>query len=110
VVEQSQKTFSTGKTKDIAWRKSQLKALYKLLEENEKEICDAVHKDLRKPNRETYMFEFVNVKNDICLFLSNLESFMKPERVPGQGIATLLDRCEIRREPLGVVLIIGPWN
>lgn len=38
-------------------------------------------------------------------------------RVPGQVLivevhfqATRFDDCHVRREPLGVVLIIGPWN
>ncbi len=32
------KAFNTGKTKDIAWRKQQLRQLIKLVTENEKEV------------------------------------------------------------------------
>ena len=81
-----------------------------MFEECEKEICDALYKDLRKHHKESYTFELLNVKNDVALFLSNLKSWTRPEKVSGQGLVNLLDKCEIRREPLGVVLIIGPWN
>ena len=38
----------TGRTKDIKWRKDQLKALLSLLDEKRDYICDVLFKDLRK--------------------------------------------------------------
>ncbi|KAK2145342.1 hypothetical protein LSH36_687g02045 [Paralvinella palmiformis] len=40
--------FMTGRTKDIKWRKDQLKALLSLLDEKRDYICDVLFKDLRK--------------------------------------------------------------
>ena len=40
---------------------------------------------------------------------NNLHQWMKPERV-SNDLLNKLNTCEIRKEPLGVVLVIGPWN
>ena len=41
--------------------------------------------------------------------VNNLYDWAKPERVSGD-LVNKLNTCEIRKDPLGVVLIIGPWN
>lgn len=41
--------------------------------------------------------------------VNNLYNWAKPERVSGD-LVNKLSTCEIRKDPLGVVLIIGPWN
>ena len=41
-------TYRTGKTKDVEFRREQLRNLLRLMDENEEEILEAVHKDLRK--------------------------------------------------------------
>ena len=48
--------FGTGKTRSYEWRVSQLTALIKFVEENQKEINDALHKDLHKV-RHKYLLE-----------------------------------------------------
>ena len=40
--------FMSGRTKDLAWRKTQLKALKSMIEEKREEICEVLYKDLRK--------------------------------------------------------------
>ena len=46
---------------------------------------------------------------DIFSAVNNLCDWAKPERVSGD-LVNKLNTCEIRKDPLGVVLIIGPWN
>lgn len=41
-------TYRTGRTKDVEFRREQLRNLLRLMDENEEEILEAVHKDLRK--------------------------------------------------------------
>jgi aldehyde dehydrogenase (NAD+) len=102
--------FQSGATKTIEWRLSQLKAIHDLLVNHEQELADAVHKDLGKCHRETYIFEVLQLKNDLSLFAKNLKKWMAPESVAGQGLMTILDSCQVRREPFGLVLVIGAWN
>jgi aldehyde dehydrogenase (NAD+) len=78
-----------------------------MCEDNERELCDAVFKDLKKHPRETYAFELAQLKNDLALFIKNLSSYMAPEKVPGNGLINIFDYCEVRREPYGVALVIG---
>lgn len=41
-------TFRTGKTRDVEFRRDQLRNLLRLVEENEDEIVTALAKDMRK--------------------------------------------------------------
>ena len=41
--------------------------------------------------------------------IQNLSKWVKPKRV-ASDLQNKLATCEIRTEPLGVVLISGPWN
>ena len=50
------KTFATGRTRDVAWRKRQLEGLVKLMTDNEPAIAAALEKDLgRKPVSYTHL-------------------------------------------------------
>ena len=49
-VRRLRETFATGRTRSVDWRKQQLRALEKMLVENEAAIADALERDLdRKP-------------------------------------------------------------
>ena len=78
-----------------------------MLQERERELCDAVFKDLKKNPRETYAFELAHIKNDLALFIKNLSRYTAPEKVTGTGLINILDHCEIHRQPFGVALVIG---
>ena len=101
--------FASGRTRPLAWRRQQLRALRELLRAREDELCDAVWADLRKPRFEVEVCESGAVRGEIDFALANLSRWMKPRRArmpllvqPGHG--------RIIPEPLGLVLIIGAWN
>lgn len=50
-------TFRNGRTRSVAWRKSQLQAILKLLLDNEEKIFTALHQDLGKHPVEAYRDE-----------------------------------------------------
>lgn len=66
LVEELQKSFKSGKTKSYEWRLSQLQSLRKMIEEREKDILEALYKDLSKPQLEAYVSE-VWMLNYFCL-------------------------------------------
>ncbi|KAL2101270.1 hypothetical protein ACEWY4_003031 [Coilia grayii] len=109
VVARLRSVFRTGVTIPLQFRLTQLSALLSLMEDNEAQIADALHKDLGKPKFEAVLSEIDMVRNDICYAINNLKTWMTPEYV-GTNLATKFDDCFIRREPFGVVLIIGAWN
>ncbi len=109
IISKSRQSFASGKTKDIEYRKQQLKALYRFLEENESLIVSALNEDLRKPSFETRMAEIDFVQNDIRGALYNIDEYCKRKPVP-KSLVVIADDAFIHYEPYGLVLIIGAWN
>jgi acyl-CoA reductase-like NAD-dependent aldehyde dehydrogenase len=108
ILQQQRKFFSTGQTKEIAFRLTQLKKLKQAVLEHKDEIIDALKADLNKPTFESYLTE-IGVVKEIDYAIKNLKTWSKPKKV-----STPLDQLPgsafIYPEPLGVVLIIAPWN
>ncbi|CAJ1075632.1 aldehyde dehydrogenase family 3 member B1 [Xyrichtys novacula] len=109
VVDRLRSVFCSGVTIPEEFRRAQLNALMCMIKENEELILNALHKDLAKPKFEASLSEIDIVINDLHYTINNFSKWMKPEYA-GKNLATRLDTCFVRREPLGVVLIIGPWN
>nr|XP_019963351.1 PREDICTED: aldehyde dehydrogenase family 3 member B1-like [Paralichthys olivaceus] len=109
VVDRLRVAFRSGVTIQEQFRRTQLNNLISMLKENEEQIINVLHKDLAKPKFEVVLSEVDIVINELYFAIANLKSWMKQEYV-SKNLATKLDDCFVRREPLGVVLIIGAWN
>lgn len=109
LVARLRRTFATNLTRSMEWRIDRLRALRRLLEEREAEALAALRADLGKPALEGYAGEVAFVKQDIDHVIKHLAGWMKPEKV-ATPLANFPASSTIRREPLGVVLIIAPWN
>lgn len=100
--------FSTGKTKSVDFRLAQLQALKQAILDAQPAILAALKADLNKPELEAFLTE-VGVVKEIDYAIKHLRSWTKPK-----SVAVPLDQFpakgRIYAEPLGVVLIIGPWN
>ncbi len=101
--------FNSGATLSYDFRKSQLQKLKSAVLANENELHDALYKDLRKTPEECWVTETGFLISEINAALRNLSSWMRPERVR-TNLLNFPSRSSIMNEPLGVVLIIGPWN
>ncbi|XP_060541615.1 aldehyde dehydrogenase family 3 member A2 isoform X1 [Pantherophis guttatus] len=108
-VEQARAAFNTGKTRPLAFRIQQLKALKKMMQEKEKEFSAALKADLNKSEFNSFSYEFMIVLGEIDLMLEKLPDWASPQAVE-KTVLTLSDKTYIHREPLGVVLVIGAWN
>ncbi|KAM3850975.1 aldehyde dehydrogenase family 3 member B1-like [Vipera latastei] len=102
-------TWMSGKTRPKEYRVTQLEALCHFLEERQADIQRALCEDLRKPCFETETTEVLLVRNELANALNNLNCWMKDESV-NKNLLTQLDCAFIRKEPFGVVLIIGAFN
>ncbi|XP_054826056.1 aldehyde dehydrogenase family 3 member B1-like [Eublepharis macularius] len=109
LVDRMRATWLTGKTRPMAYRRTQLEALGCFLEENRCEILQAVNADMRRPAFEGALAEISLVRSEVNNALNNLRCWMKDECV-GKNLATKLDSAFIRKDPYGVVLIIAPFN
>src|SRR5579872_4634023 len=101
--------FQTGITRPYAWRRQQLQALKKAILEHGTEIQAALYTDLKKSPEEAYGTEIGLVIAELNHTLKNLRRWMRPRRVR-TNLLNLPSSSTIYRDPLGVVLIIAPWN
>jgi aldehyde dehydrogenase (NAD+) len=99
---------NAGETRPRAWRLQQLERLERAITKRRDAVLEALASDLGKPAVEAY-FELVAVQQEIRLVRSRLRRWMAPRHV---GVPLFLQpgRAEVISEPLGCVLVIGPWN
>ena len=109
VVAAARRAFDDGVTKPREWRVAQLRALRSLLVDHEDELAEALHADLGKSATEAWVTETGFVVREIDHTLRHLRSWTAPRRVP-VPLALAPGRAKVVREPLGVVLVIAPWN
>lgn len=101
--------FSTKETYSLEARKAALDALISLVEDNEAQIFEALRLDLGKSQFESYIGETGFIVNEAKHAKKKLKSWMKKRRVK-TPLIQFPGRSYIRPEPLGVTLIISPWN
>jgi aldehyde dehydrogenase (NAD+) len=101
--------FNSGATRPYAFRKEQLKKLKTAILRHEQDLYDALYADLKKSKEETWVTETGMVMAELNAAIKNLADWMEPERV-STNLVNIPSASKILKEPLGVVLIIGPWN
>lgn len=102
-------TFDAGVTKPSAWRRRQLEGMRRLLVERADELEAALFDDLGKSPVESEVTEIGFLVAELDHTLKNLRRWLRPKRV-GLPVALLPASATVMREPLGVVLVIAPWN
>ncbi|KAL6063091.1 NAD(P)-dependent benzaldehyde dehydrogenase [Balamuthia mandrillaris] len=111
VVKSLRKAFASGKTKSADWRRENLKGVKHMLEENEEVFLAALNKDLGRCKTESILSEILLTKREAEHAIANLKNWMHPTKVSTPlAQVKLLSSSAIQTQPLGVVLIIAPWN
>lgn len=104
-----QRYFNSGITRSIDFRIKCLKDLRSTIVEHEKEIVSALYMDLRKSEFEAFGSEIGQVIKEIDFTIKNLRDWTRPQTV-ATPMMFLPSSSKVYRDPLGTVLIIGPWN
>jgi aldehyde dehydrogenase (NAD+) len=102
-------TFDAGLTRPIGWRLERLGALRAGLLERESDLLDALQSDLGKPPGESVVTDLGVVVAEIDHVRKHLERWLRPRRVAVPA-TQFPARASVVREPLGVVLVVAPWN
>ena len=101
--------FDSGRTRPLEWRQRQLDALLTLLDRSGDELVEALGRDMRKPPTEARFTDISFTAAEVRHVRRNVERWLRPRRAklrmqdrPGRGWVV--------PEPLGVSLVIAPWN
>ncbi len=101
--------FLSGCTRPAAWRKAQLEALRAMFTEHHDELCAALWSDLRRNVVDADLMDVAYNVKEADYALEHLDAWMTPERVH-TPLVEEPGHVRVRRDPLGVTLIIGAWN
>ena len=109
VVRRLRQTFATGRTRSVEWRKEQLRAMERLMTENEAAIADALDKDLGRSPFEAWLADVASTAGEaksaaksVGRWTKRRHRLLEMSQLPGRGW--------VEYEPYGTVLIIGAWN
>lgn len=109
-VEKTRQSFLEHKTRNVEFRLVQLRKLYWALKDREQKILDALALDLGRSTFESTISETGWVQNDIVYVTRNLRKWLKDEKADDIDLMFKFMNPVIRKDPLGCVLIIGPFN
>ena len=109
LVNRQRKYFQTGATLPVSTRVSALRRLYDAISKHEKEINEALRKDLGKSGFESYMCETGMVLEELSYMLKHTPHFAREKRVR-TPLAQFHSRSCQKPSPYGVTLIMSPWN
>ncbi|CAI0393147.1 unnamed protein product [Linum tenue] len=101
--------YDSGRTRSYSWRVAQLKNVVRMCDDSEKEVVEALYKDLAKPELEGTLYELGMIKNACKVALKELKNWIRPEKAK-TSLTTFPSSAEIVSEPFGIVLIISAWN
>jgi aldehyde dehydrogenase (NAD+) len=103
------RSFDAGRTRSYGWRIEQLRGIKRMLDERESDICDALAADVGKPRLEAYSTEVAYSGGSVDIAIKSLKAWMSPDKV-STPLVVQPGVSKIYKDPLGVVLIISPWN
>lgn len=101
--------FATGRTRALQWRLDQLRGVERLLEERESEIAAALAEDLGRSAVEAWLGDVASTAAEAAYARKRLKKWMRRRRA-SLPLSQLPGRAWVQYDPLGVVLVIGPWN
>ena len=103
------RVFATGRTRELSWRLEQLRGIERLCDERDPEIAAALAEDLGRPPVDAWLADIASTKAEATYARKHLKRWMRRRRV-SLPLNQLPGRGWVQYDPLGVVLVIGPWN
>lgn len=102
-------TFAAGRTRDLGWRRTQLRAIEAMMAENEGKIAGALESDLGRKPFEAWLADTVTTASEARYAAKHVKRWTR-RRYRLLERAQLPGRGWVEYEPYGTVLIIGAWN
>lgn len=102
-------TFDSGRTRPLAWRAAQLAGLRQMMAEGEAALVEALRVDLSRPKVEAFATDLGHTKQELRHMAKHLDRWVKPTKVHAP-VTVAPAKGWVVHEPLGVALVIAPWN
>lgn len=109
MVERQRRYFSRHPFPSVVDRRADLRRLERMVVRHEGEISEALLADLGKSATESYMSETGMVLSEIRWMIRHVGELTRAHVVP-TPMAQSVARSVVSPTPLGVVLIMSPWN
>ncbi|AFC53174.1 aldehyde dehydrogenase family protein [Mycobacterium paraintracellulare] len=109
VLADMRRAFESGRTRPLEWRRLQLEGIERMCMEREADIAAALAKDLGRSAVEAWLGDVASTKAEAAFARKNLRKWMRRQRI-SVPMAQLPARAWVQYDPLGTVLVIGPWN
>jgi len=109
LLDEVRRVAESGRTRDLQWRLDQLAGIERLCTEREGEIAAALADDLGRSPVEAWLGDINATKTEASFARKHLKKWMRHKRV-SLPLTQLPGRGWVQYDPLGVVLVIGPWN
>lgn len=108
-VSAARKLFNSGTTRPVQWRLDRLKAMNQMLLDHREDFTAALAADLGKHPSESWLTEIGFLTAEIAHTVKHLEQWLAPRKA---AVPLVLQPAKAHTvlEPLGVVLVIAPWN
>lgn len=107
LIQQQRNFFNSGQTKPVSFRIEKLRLLKKNILKYQDAIVSAVKADLGRSEFEAYLE--INILGELRLALKQIKSWTKSQRV-SISFEHFPATAWVQPEPIGNILIIGPWN
>lgn len=108
-IQRLRETVESGKTRSMTWRERQLDGVIRFAETHTDELLEAMSVDLGRPNIEGWLADVGSAITEAKHVRKNFKKWAKPRkrRIP---LVSQPGSATVRPEPLGVALLICPWN
>ena len=109
IVDRVRDTYNSGRTRPMEWRQEQLDGLVRMLKMEGPRFEAALATDLGKPAIEGFAADIGSVATEITGMRKHAPKWAKPRKVR-LPLTTMPGKGYIIPEPLGVALVVAPWN
>ena len=110
IVEKQRAFFRSGATLDLDWRISQLNKLKEAINYYEKDMAEAMAKDLGRTYTESYLFDIGSIIYELNETIHGLKRWARPETHFSGFLCFPSIFTKVYKMPYGVSLIIAPFN
>ena len=109
LIARQRRFYASGVTKSYKYRQKTLASLKSAILRHEKELLEALKKDLGKSKSESYMCEIGLTLSELSWMQRHLKGLMREKSVP-TPLSQFAARSFRSPSPYGTILIMSPWN